>query len=149
MEGILETIKVELSQIPTTNSVPHNLSLSERKALRELKCNPDLVINKADKGSTIVVQDKNDYIRNSLEHLNDPHTYRVLDGNPTSNICTGINFLLLDFYKKGKDMVAFCSPPKTVRPARLYFLKKIHKTPMGIRPIVSLCESPTENISHF
>ena len=152
LEGILETIKVELSQIPTTNSIPHNLSLSERKALRELKCNPDLVINKADKGSTIVVQDKNDYIRNALEHLNDPHTYRVLDGNPTSNICTGINFLLSDFYKKGlldKDMVAFCSPPKKVRPARLYFLKKIHKTPMGIRPIVSSCESPTENISQF
>ena len=51
---------------------------------------------------------------------------------------------LLDFYKKGllnKNMVAFCSPPKKVRPARLYFLKKIHKTPMGIRPIVSSCES--------
>ena len=114
LEGILETIKVELSQIPITNSLPHNLSLNERKALRELKCNSDLVINKADKGSTIVVQDRSDHTRNALEHLNDPHTYRVLDGNPTSNICTGINHLLLDFLKKGlldKDMVAFCSPP--------------------------------------
>ena len=100
LEGILETIRVELSQIPTTNSLPHNLSLSDRKALRELKCNSDLIINKADKGSTIVVQDRSDYIRNALEHLNDPHTYRVLDGNPTSNICTGINHILLDFLKK-------------------------------------------------
>ena len=152
LEGILETIKVEISQIPITNNTTQNLSLSERKALRELKCNSDLVINKADKGSTIVVQDRSEYIRCALEHLNDPYTYRVLDGNPTSNICTGINHLLLDFYKKGllnKNMVAFCSPPKKVRPARLYFLKKIHKTPMGIRPIVSSCESVTENISQF
>ena len=76
----------------------------------------------------------------------------TVSDNPTSNICTGINHLLLDFYKKGllnKNMVAFCSPPKKVRLARLYFLKKIHKTPMGIRPIVSSCESVTENISQF
>ena len=101
LEGILETIRVELSQIPITNSLPHNLSLSDRKALRELKCNSDLIINKADKGSTIVVQDRSDYIRNALEYLNDPHTCRVLDGNPTSNICTGINHhILLDFLTK-------------------------------------------------
>ena len=46
-------------------------------------------------------------------------------------------------------MVAFCSPPKKVCPARLYLLKKIHKNPMGIRPIVSSCDSATENISQF
>ena len=28
-------------------------------------------------------------------------------------------------------------------------LKKLHKNPMGIRPIVSSCESPTENISQY
>ena len=27
--------------------------------------------------------------------------------------------------------------------------KKLHKNPMGIRPIVSSCESPTENISQY
>ena len=46
-------------------------------------------------------------------------------------------------------MVAFCSPSNKIRSARLYFLKKIHKSPMGIRPIVSSCGSPTENISQF
>ena len=46
-------------------------------------------------------------------------------------------------------MVAFCSPSNKVRPARLYFLRKIHKSPIGICPIVSSCGSPTENISQF
>ena len=46
-------------------------------------------------------------------------------------------------------MYTFCLPPKHARLARIYFLKKIHKNPMGIRPIVSSCESPTENISQF
>ena len=75
-------MKVEISQIPITVNLPHSLSPSERKALRELNCNNDLIINKADKGSTNVV-----HIIDALQHLNDPNTYRVLDGDPTSNIC--------------------------------------------------------------
>ena len=46
-------------------------------------------------------------------------------------------------------MVDFCSPPPTAHLARLYFLKKIHKSPMTDCPIVSSCVSPTENISKF
>ena len=152
LEGVLEAMKIEISQIPITDNLPPNLSRSERKALRELKCDKDLIINKADKGSTIVVQNRTDYIKAALEHLNDPVTYAVLDGDPTSAICSGIDSSLQDFYNKGlldKDMVAFCSPSKKAHPARLYLLKKIHKNPMGIRPIVSSCEGPTENISQF
>jgi hypothetical protein len=40
-------------------------------------------------------------------------------------------------------------PPEKYRTSQLYFLKKIHKNPMGIRPIVSSVNSVTENISSF
>ena len=40
-------------------------------------------------------------------------------------------------------------PPEDYRTSQLYFLKKIHKNPMGIRPIVSSVNSVTENISNF
>ena len=72
-----------------------------------------------------MVQNRTDYIKTALEHLNDPVTYMVLDGDPTSAIYSGINCLLKNFRNKGllnKDMVAFCSPPKKARPARLYLL---------------------------
>ena len=111
-----------------------------------------LVFNKSDKGPDLVVQNRTDYVRNSLEHLQDPDTYKELEGDPTNSICCGINKILSDFYKEGllsKEMVDFCSPPNTARLARMYFLKKIHKSPMTDRPIVSSCESPTENISNF
>ncbi len=48
-----------------------------------------------------------------------------------------------------KEMTEFCTPPKQHRTSVLYFLKKIHKNPMGIRPIVSSINSITENISQF
>ena len=152
LEGVLEAMKIEISQIPITDNIPPNLSRGERKALQELICEKDLIINKADKGSTIVVQNRADYIKTALEQLNDPITYRLLDGNPTSCICANIVFLLQDFLKKGllnKETVAYCSPPKIPRSARLYMLKKLHENPMGLRPIVSSCESPTENISQY
>ena len=40
-----------------------NLTRKERIALRELILNPHVVINKADKGSTIVVEDREEYIK--------------------------------------------------------------------------------------
>ena len=80
-------MKVEISNIQTTDNISHNLSRNERRALRELICDKDLVINKANKGSTIVVQNRADCIQAALEHLNDPVTYRKLDGDPTSCIC--------------------------------------------------------------
>ena len=88
-------MKLEISQISTTDNTPYNLSPGERKALRELKCNTDLIINKADKGSTIVVQNRANHIIDASEHLNDPYTYKVLDGDPTNSICSVINQLLL------------------------------------------------------
>ena len=84
LEGVLEAMKIEISQIPITDNISPNLSRGERKALRELICDKDLIINKVDKGSTIVVQNRADYIKTALEQLNDPITYRLLDGNPVS-----------------------------------------------------------------
>ena len=46
-----------------------NLTRKERIAHRELITNPHIIINKADKGSTIVVEDREEYIRNAMMHL--------------------------------------------------------------------------------
>ena len=47
------------------------------------------------------------------------------------------------------QMTTFCKPHYNHRTAQLYFLKKIHKNPMGIRPIVSSVNSIMENISKY
>ena len=56
-----------------------NLTRNERLAVKELISSNDIIINKADKGSTIVVRNKTDYIREGLEHLSDSNTYLKLD----------------------------------------------------------------------
>ena len=44
---------------------------------------------------------------------------------------------------------AYLRPGSKVRTQRMYFLKKLHKNPHGIRPIVSGCSGPSERISSF
>ena len=63
----------------------NNLTRKERFALRDLINNPQIIINKVDKGSTIVVEDRDEYIRNAMLHLNDPNVYKSLhnDISPT------------------------------------------------------------------
>ena len=39
--------------------------------------------------------------------------------------------------------------PHPTNKVSMYFLKKLHKTPHGIRPIVSGCSGPTERVSSF
>jgi len=56
-----------------------NLSRKERKVLSVLKQNKDLNFRKADKGSTLVVMDKNDKIQEGQVLINDLHSYKPLD----------------------------------------------------------------------
>ena len=129
-----------------------NMTRKERKALNELINNPTLIINKADKGSTVVVQDRCDYITEANKHLADPQTYKRLNENITSKLKEIITTKLESLYRNGfllNNWYQFCKPPANHRTSKLYFLKKIHKNPMGIRPIVSSCESITERISQF
>ena len=86
-------MKIKISEIPTTDNIPQNLYLREHTALQELKSNTDLVINKADKGQLFLFKIA-DHIKDALEHLNDPITYKELDVDPTRSICFGINRFL-------------------------------------------------------
>ena len=56
------------------------LSALERTAPNELSLtnNKDVVIQNADKGSTIVIQNRTNYISEGLTHLCDTNTYTLL-----------------------------------------------------------------------
>ena len=49
-----------------------NITRAERIALERLALNEDIIINKADKGSTVVVRNKTDYVAEGLKHLCTP-----------------------------------------------------------------------------
>ena len=80
-QNILEQIE------PTMSDVNDNLTKQERKALKELQEDQDLVIRKTDKGNTLVLMDK-DYYCNTLvmkHHLN-TSTYQKVDSNSDKRV---------------------------------------------------------------
>ena len=111
-----------------------NLTRKERIALRELLLNPHVIINKADKGSTIVVEDREEYIRNAMIHLNDPVVYKSLHNDISPTLKEAIINKLTSLRNKGflkQTWFEFCKPPRQTRTSRLYFLKKNSQKPYG------------------
>ena len=79
----------------------HNLTRNGRTALKQFMQSDTLIINKADKGSTIVVIDKTDYISEGLEHLSDTKTYTKLNNDRTKEVIITIRNTLEKLKKIG------------------------------------------------
>lgn len=116
-----------------------------------LKSNPDIFITRADKGSTTVALDRDEYVSKSLALLNDSSVYQQLRRDPTLTIQNKSN----DFVKllKKKNIVVEDDYKALMRynsvPAKFYGLPKVHKQSVPLRPIVSSIGSPTYNLSKY
>lgn len=60
-----------------------NLQNNEKAALKRLKEDESIVVVPSDKGKSVVVMDRLEYISKNELHLNDENTYQKLDRNPT------------------------------------------------------------------
>ena len=137
-----------------------NLTAEERRALRELQNNDDIVIKPADKGSCTVVMDKSAYVNEVRRQLDNTEYYRKLDGPIYQENVPQINDIL-DEMTTGDfitdKQLYFLRASHTDRRRIFYVLPKIHKPrlkwpqpnmPDG-RPIVSDCGSESYRVSQF
>ncbi|KAF3838819.1 hypothetical protein F7725_010587, partial [Dissostichus mawsoni] len=58
---------------------PTNMSLGEHRALEELQGNKEIILKPADKGGSVVIMDRGQYIREAMRQLEDPSYYLPLD----------------------------------------------------------------------
>ena len=70
LENYLEQTKLETANITFTN-VKDNLSANQRLALKTLKSNSQVNLKKADKGSTNIIMDTTQKIKEGLEQVSD------------------------------------------------------------------------------
>lgn len=132
----------------------HNMRKSEKIALRELQKDTSLTIKKADKGSCVVIEDTDQYIKDGLSHLQDQRTYAKISEDPTEELAKATNKYVATIASKGylnKNMEVYLThkKPQDVRTQLMYFIKKLHKGPHEVRPIVSGINGPTERMSAF
>ncbi|XP_037506744.2 uncharacterized protein LOC119382905 [Rhipicephalus sanguineus] len=128
------------------------LSPEERKALKRLRDNKDIVILPADKGNATVVLDTQDYENKMRLMLEDDRTYVPLNRDPTAKVQRDLQKLLADgfrFVPPQQKSLYFSLLCNNGSAPALYGLPKIHKEGVPMRPIVDFTRSPLHKLSNY
>jgi hypothetical protein len=151
ISGFTTYIQNHLKKLVSVNKIKHNISSGERKAINNLREDKNILIQKADKGGSIVIVNTKDYLNKMINMLNDPITYtQVLNVNledaksKTDNIFLHLhdkNYIS----SKQKNYLMRCNPKMPI----LYGLPKIHKNNWPYRPIVSQIDSPAYKLNKY
>jgi len=147
---ITETEKILLQNRDAINR--NNLSRKQRTILNKLQHRTDIVIKKSDKGDKITVETTEHYIQDGLNHLSDTNIYHRVEEDMNPVIHQTIQKFLDHSLDRGlinEDIHQFLTKQQNPRTPIIYFLKKLHKTPVKVRPIVSNINSPTSQLSVF
>jgi len=153
LESMIVFNNNQLSTLVPRAPNKQNLTREEKKAMTDLMANNDIVIKPADKGSAVVIQNKEDYIKEGLRQLGDRNFYIEVPEDLTNTHNEHIEKLIQDLVLK-EEITEKCADYLYIekpRTSQLYLLPKIHKnkTPVPGRPIVSASSSPTERISQL
>lgn len=154
LEAFIIMNELKLAKLKPTAPSKNNLSKLEKKAITELKNNPDIVIKPADKGGAVVILNTQDYIKEAERQLADPNFYKNMgeqDDTKHHNLEIRQAMYQLCLQDEISFKVAKYLVLEQPRTAQLYLLPKIHKniSPPPGRPVVSANDCPTERISTF
>lgn len=141
--------------------IPDNLSGEERRALHDLIHNPNIIFKPADKGSKIVILDRQQYLLEAHRQLSNPLHYTPIPEPLQATVQPQIQAILEQLYRQkfiNCKQKQFLSGSNNPRPRHMYLLPKIHKDPHTWtiplevppgRPIISDCNSVTYNLSQY
>ncbi|CAG2204322.1 unnamed protein product [Mytilus edulis] len=128
-----------------------NLTTKEENALKDILQDDDIVIRPADKGSGIVVINKEEYFKKLEEEITNNDTYSETEQNTTHQITKKVKSLVNRMKKEGSisgEMKTYLIP-KHPHPAKLKGNPKIHKQNKPYRTIVNGIGTATEKIAEI
>ena len=99
-EDYIYALKIEATKLKPRKT-RNNLSQHQQIALRKLRKLKDIIIKKADKGSTVVIQDRQEYIDTGLEHLSNKNTYSELEEDQTKQVAEEVTQTVRAMYQEG------------------------------------------------
>ena len=126
-----------------------NLTIEERRALRNLRERKDLMILPTDKGKSVCIMTSEQYKSKVNELISDDQTYERLQKDPTNLYTHKVREALKSIEEKGnlsrgQYLRLYPSDPS---PPLFYGLPKVHKQGVPLRPIVSTIGSATYEVS--
>ena len=153
IEIYLSVIEQQIMDIQEEGQNFSNLSKDEQLALKSLQNDKTIIIKSADKGSGVVVWDREDYLKEANSQLSDQNIYEKVDYDPSSELLNKISKCIGKIKDRQEmDPVTLqffeVDNPKL---GRFYLLPKIHKRLKKVpgRPVISNSGYFTENISAY
>ena len=143
------------------NFLPSNLSKNEFESQCKLKNENNLVIQKTDKGNTIVIFDKDSYLKSVETLLKDSSKFKNIPIAPDKDLryISNSEKKITDLLKKLKNKNAISEEtynklrPVGSKPGTLYGSAKLHKPLINglpqFRTILSAVGTPTYKLSKF
>ena len=152
IETYLSILGERLLDIDISSKRFNNLTKEERNALYNLRDDQTIIIKEADKGSAMVVWDRENYLKGRSKKLEDKDVYEEVQNDP--------NILINTIMRALEEIRIRCNLSrdtlngflvKDPRFARFYLLRKTRKRLHNVpgRPVISNCGFFTENISSF
>ena len=148
-QGEAEELRGEVKAVPKKCQPPrNNITKEEQKALNELRKDSSRVILTADKGTCLVVMDRDEYIKKAEELLKED-TYKIMAGDPTNKQKNKLIQLLKKIKAEGRinEECYRKMYPTGAGTSKFYGLPKVHKAGVPLRPIVSSRGSVSYNTS--
>ena len=159
VELFLSKMEHELFSFLPGKPQSYNLTREEWEALKNLKEDRSIIIKPADKGSCVVVWDREDYLAEGYMQLNDKSTYVEIN-NFKGKFLRDLTDKSNNFFKRlckqktitEKELKYFSYSFKNASClGKMYLLPKIHERLFDVpgRPVISNCGTPTEKVSEF
>ena len=152
LETYLEEVKGQLAEIVLFKP-RNNLPFEERKAIKDLRSNSDIVIKKTDNGTTMVIMNTKDKTQEGQVLLDDKNNYTPLTTPMVIETARKTSDIIYDLHQGNhidtmtkKWLLQIPNPPHI---PVFYTLTKIHKPTLPGRPIIFGCDGPTERLSSF
>ncbi|PIK56618.1 hypothetical protein BSL78_06474 [Apostichopus japonicus] len=103
LEAYTQVVSTETNQLNSPFHKTHdNLPRDERTALSLLMSRSDIIIKPADKGSAVVIHDRQDYIKEAMRHLSNSDIFTLLDSDPTVIFSQQIKQTINDMYQRNQ-----------------------------------------------
>lgn len=157
LDFYIEAISQEILHAESKTKMYSNISKSEFASLQSLARDDSIIFKKADKSGTVVVMNKCDYIAEVERQLHNSNYYEKLQSDPSEEVKSRITDCMEKLSEQCSSICdKFDTFPSEIRTPKFYILPKTHKEfdvnlPLGYpgRPIVSACNSSTDNISKY
>ena len=122
-----------------------NVDLEQRRFIKDLANNDDVIIKQSDKCKGLVIMDKTTYVDKVKVMLDDVDSYESINKNPVPKVEARAKRTLLNTTrgKLPENTIKELTPGHSRTPV-FYGLPKDHKPSVPLRPVISACGGPTE-----